>query len=344
MYVILIVILALLVILFISVAKVYKSIPIIELKRRARLGQEPARSLYKVASYRHSSQILLLLLASIASAFFFAFVARKSPLWIALVANIALIWLAYIWLPRSSVNIVSQYLAQVLAKPLAWILQYIHPQLKYLSKRLSKPSHTGLYEKSDIVRMLALQQKQTDNRIDEFEIDLLKHVLDFGSERVMDIMTPKRKVHAISVHETLGPIVLSELHKTKHSYFPVYENKMTNIVGILGITSLVQSRATVRVEDVMDQSIHYVHEEQYLNEVLQAIIKTAQEMFLVINSDQEYVGVITAREVLKSLVGETVTNEFDQYDNRELVANRINSNPIEEIELPEVVETIEETK
>jgi putative hemolysin len=208
-----------------------------------------------------------------------------------------------------------------MAKPLGWILQYIHPQLKHVSRAMPETSHTGLYEKSDVIELLSVQQKQSDNRINEFEIDLLKHVLNFGDKKVSDVMTPRRRVKAISVSETLGPIVLSELHKTKHIYFPVYGAKTTDIVGILSITALTNSRLTLKVSEIMSQSLHYVHEDQYLNEALQVIIKSSQEVLIVINSDQEYVGIITAREILKNLVGDVITEEFDNYDNRELVAN-----------------------
>lgn len=341
MYILLIVILAILVLVFISIANVYNAIPLDELKRRARRKEEPAKSLYIVASYKSSSQILLYFLATITGAVFFVFVARRSPIWIALVADIVLIWLAYIWIPRSSINIVSQYLAQVLAKPIASILQYIHGPFRKLSKSSYNPQHTGLYEKSDIVKLLTKQQKQQDNRIDEFEINLLKQVLDFGNYQVLDVMTPKRRVHSISANETLGPIVLSELHKSEHSYFPVYENKISNIVGILNIASLTNSRITLKVNEIMSQSLYYVHEEQYLSEALQVIIKTSQEILIVINSNQDYVGIITAREILKKLVGEIVTEEFDSYDNRELVADRFLLPKEPEIDLPEIEDTQE---
>lgn len=322
MYVIVILILAILIILFISIAKVYRSIPIIELKRRARDGQEPAKSLYKVASYQFSSQFLLYFLAVIASAVFFVLIQNKAPIWVALVADASLIWLAYVWIPRSGINVVSQFFAQKLAKPIGWILQYIHPILTRYKKKTKPAPHTGMYERSDIVRLLSTQQKQDDNRINDFEIDLLKHVVEFGQMQVLEVMTPRRRVQAISVRETLGPIVLSELHKTKHSYFPVYEGKSTNIVGILSLTSLSGLRLTVTVDEVMNQSVYYIHEEQTLGEVLQAMIKTSQELFIVINNLEEYVGIITARDILKNLVGETITEEFDNYDNRELVAKR----------------------
>lgn len=322
MYAALLIVLAVLAILFVSMAKVYRSVPLVELKRRARIGQQPAKSLYKVASYKYSSQFLLLLLGTVASAAFFVLLAKRSPTWVAVTGALALIWLAYIWVPRSSINIVSQYFAQIFAKPIGWVLQYIHPPLSRLQKFFDKPAHTGLYEREDIVRLLTLQQKQSDNRIDEFELDLLKHVVNFGSRRVTDVMTPKRKVQAIPANEILGPIVLSELHKTNHRYFPVYEDKSSNVVGILSLYGLSGSKLTVTAYEAMSQSIYYIHEEQNLNQALQVILKSGQEMLIVINNLGEYTGLITARAILKELVGETITDEFDQYDNRELVAKR----------------------
>ena len=321
MNVALIIALALIVIVLISVAKVYRSIPIIELKRRARAGHEPAKSLYKVASYQTSSQFLLILLATIFSALFFVLVSIKSPVWVAITSCLVLIWLAYIWIPRSPINIISEYLAQKIAIPLAWILQYLHPLFKKSNK---KPQHTGLYERSDIVALLTKQQKQEDNRIEDFEIDLLKHVLNFSEYKVLDLMTPKRKVHSIPEDETLGPVVLSELHRSGHTYFPIFKSKTDNIIGILGIKGLSVSKNPVNAGEVMDSNIYYVHEEQYLGEALQLVIKTSQELLIVINSHQQYVGIITAREILKLLVGESISDEFDSYDKREIVAKRFN--------------------
>lgn len=261
--------------------------------------------------------------------------AKRSPLWLALIADVALIWLAYVWIPISAVNIVSQYLAQVLARPIGWLLQYIHPIVNYFHRSKPAHKHTGLYEQDDIVRLLSDQQKQLDSRIEDFEIELLKHVVNFGHKSVLDIMTPKRRVNAVSVNETLGPIVLSELHKTKHSYFPVYDDNPSDIVGVLSLVSLSGIKSTVDVGDVMSAAVFYIHEEQTLGEVLQVMIKTSQELFVVINSLQEYTGIITAREVLKSLVGEQITEEFDSYDNRELVANRFTEAQENEINSPE---------
>jgi len=342
MYIASIIVLAVLVILFISIAKVYRSIPLIELKRRARDGQKLAKALYKVASYKYSSQFLLLLMATVASAVFFVLMDKKSPVWVAITADLALIWLAYIWIPRSSINIVSQYFAQILARPLGWALQYIHPIFTRFHQAGKRSPHTGLYERADIVKLLTVQQKQVDNRIEDFEIDLLKHVVDFGHLRVIDVMTPKRKVHAISGKEVLGPIVLSELHKTEHRYFPVYDEKRSDVIGILSLFGLSNSKLTMTAEEAMSQSIYFVHEEQFLNEVLQVVLRSGQELFIVVNNQGDYTGILTARAILKNLVGEVVTEEFDQYDNRELVAKRFSNQEENNVEnTEETTEVVE---
>jgi putative hemolysin len=149
-------------------------------------------------------------------------------------------------------------------------------------------------------------------------------VLLIGNVQAIDIMTPMGKVLAVPSEEILGPIVLSELHRSRHSHFPVYENDLDNIVGTIAITGLSSPKISIRADEAMNSTVYYIHEEQTLPEVLQVMIKTNQDLFIVINSLGAYLGIITAREVLKCLVGKVITDEFDRYDQRDIVANMFN--------------------
>src|ERR1700728_3343448 len=100
------VVLALVVLVTISIAQAYRALPLIELKRRARQGDGSSKALYRVAAYEFSSQFLLWLIASLSSAGFFVLVTRNSPVWLALISSVILIWVAYIWIPRSSINVI----------------------------------------------------------------------------------------------------------------------------------------------------------------------------------------------------------------------------------------------
>jgi CBS domain containing-hemolysin-like protein len=70
----------------------------------------------------------------------------------------------------------------------------------------------------------------------------------------------------------------------------------------------------------MKKNVKYVHEEHSLEQALHAFIKTNQHMFIVVNSFEEYTGIITIEDILEQVIGHKITDEFDAYDDMRAVA------------------------
>ncbi|QQS69160.1 CBS domain-containing protein [Candidatus Saccharibacteria bacterium] len=70
----------------------------------------------------------------------------------------------------------------------------------------------------------------------------------------------------------------------------------------------------------MRRKVTYVHEDFTLYQTLQAFIKTKQHLFIVVNSFEEYVGIITIEDVLERVIGKLIVDEFDRYDDLRAVA------------------------
>lgn len=317
--------LALVVLVTISIAQVYRSLPLVELKRRARHGDATSKSLYRVSAYQFSSQFLLWFIASVASAGFFVIVSRQSPIWVSLISSLILIWVAYIWIPRSSINSISRFVAKILAGPISWLLRYVDPTIKRFGHMLGVSGgnhHTRIYEKADIENLLKKQSKQADNRVDTTELEMLKRVLSFNDKKVIDVMTPKRKVTAVELKDNLGPIILTELHKSGQEYFPVYDEKPGDIVGVIDINNIADVSGTKTAQAAMTKSVSYAHEEEKLTSILNVMIKAHHQLFIVVNNHEEYTGVITAKDILSELVGDSIIDDFDQHESRQAVAKR----------------------
>jgi CBS domain containing-hemolysin-like protein len=167
---------------------------------------------------------------------------------------------------------------------------------------------------------LERQKHQPDNRIEVGELDLIVHALSFGDKQVRDVLVPKRVVQFVNANETVGPVLMGELHKSGHSRFPVFERKHDNVVGVLYLKELVANHKTGKVSDLMSKQLHYVHEDFTLYQTLQAFLKTKQHLFLVVNSFEELVGIITIEDVLEQIVGHPIVDEFDKYDDLRAVA------------------------
>jgi CBS domain containing-hemolysin-like protein len=308
----------------ISLHRTYSQLPVKELKRRSRKGDMLASALFKVATYGSSLSALLWIFVGLTAGLFFWLVSANSPAWIAVGLSGSLIWVGFVWLPATSASTFGQKLAQFVSPALAKILYYLSPVLDSVTRfiRRHRPVriHTGLYERADLIELLETQAVQVDNRIEEAELEIAKYAMSFGDLLVRDVMTPKRIVNMVSADAEIGPVLMSELHDSGNSRFPVYEATKENLVGILFLRDLINLRTGGKIKNIMDHKLLYIHEEQSLFEALTAILKTHQHLFAVVNGFEEYVGIITIEDVLEKIVGRQIIDEFDQYDDMRAVA------------------------
>jgi CBS domain containing-hemolysin-like protein len=309
---------------FLSLLKTYQHIPAREVKRMARSGDDTAKLLYKAIAYGASLSLVLWAIVGISAALSLLLFAQTLPFWAALVAAALVLWAGFAWIPSSDLSNFGVYMARKAAGPLAWLLERTNPLVSRVAAFIRNHRriviHTGLYEKSDLIELLALQKNQPDSRIPAGEVDMLTNALSFGDKLVSDVLIPKRVVDVVSAEESIGPVLTDELHKSGHSRFPVYEGKKDNIVGILFLRDLVMNKKSGTVRTVMKPHLTYVHEDFTLYQTLEAFIKTKHHLFLVVNKFEEFVGIITIEDVIEQIVGKVIVDEFDNYDDLRAVA------------------------
>jgi CBS domain containing-hemolysin-like protein len=310
--------------LAISLQRTYGHVPEKELKRRARSGDSFAEGLHRAAAYGASLRALLWLMVVLFASVFFLYVSRHTATWFALLAIGLVVWFGFVWLPANEASKTSTWLAMRIAPFFAWILQWLHPVLNGFVSLLRRYRplrvHTGLYDVDDLIQLFERQEVQADNRIDKATLEVTKHALSFGNKKVEDILTPRRVVKTVNVEETVGPVLMTELHASGFSRFPVYEGKQDNMVGVLYLRDLVNAKTGGQIRKIMHPQICFVHEDQSLAEALQAILKTHQHLYVVVNSFEEYVGIVTIEDILEEIVGKQIVDEFDQYDDMRAVA------------------------
>ena len=318
------VVLALLTFLFVSLQKTYTHLPQKELKHRAQTGDEFAGLLFRAAGYGLSLEILLLTLIGLCSAGFFVLVDRSLPAWEALIISIIVLWFSFIWLPNTKVTKLSATLVRLCTPTLSWVLDKLHPLLSRLAVFTSRHHtitlHTGLYQKEDLLDLLNRQKTQVDSRISDNDLQIAQNALTYGDKLVRDILTPRRVAKMISATDTIGPVLMDELHANGHSRFPVYQDKTDNIVGTLYVRDLVAAKTGGRVRDLMSKRVYYVQEEGTLDHILQAFLKTKHHLFIVVNNFEEMVGIVTIEDVLEQILGRPILDEFDKYDDMRAVA------------------------
>ena len=155
---------------------------------------------------------------------------------------------------------------------------------------------------------------------------LISNGLQFADRSIGEVMTPRSVIDHVESSETLGPLVLDDLHKKGHSRLPVIDGDLDHVVGILMVRNLLtingSRKQPEKVSDVMGTRVYYINESQNLQHALSAFLSTKHHLFIVVNEYKETVGLLTLEDVIEALLGRKIIDEFDTHDDLRLVAER----------------------
>lgn len=157
------------------------------------------------------------------------------------------------------------------------------------------------------------------------EKKMIKHGLTFESQLVSSIMTPSSMIDSVKKSELLGPLVLNDLHKTGHSRFPVIDQDINHVVGMLYIHDLLTiegGKHSTTAEKSMEPRVFYIRDDQTLAHALAAFLRTHHHLFVVVNEFRETVGLLSLEDVTEALLGRKIIDEFDEHDDIRAVAAR----------------------
>jgi CBS domain containing-hemolysin-like protein len=307
------------------IRKTYFYLPLRELKRQATKSGTLAAHLYPTVAYGSSLSALLWIFIALTSAGGFILLARSLPTWLSVVALLVLLWIAYSWLPSSRVTKFGTRLTSLVNPVILWLLGHLHPLFSHTigraEHRITTPQHTGLFERTDLLELIDQQQQQIDNRLSVEELEVAKRALSFDEHTVSEMIIPRQQIKTVLADETVGPILIDEIHQSGQPFVLVRDSAKGPVIGSLETDQLgIQSKGQVR--DLMNSTVYYVHENDSLAEALHAFFVTNHPMFVVINSFEEFVGIVTVEGLLKALLGHVPGDDFDQYSDLAAVAAR----------------------
>lgn len=325
--------------------KTYYSLPIKELKRRAAKRDEQAKKLYGAVAYERSLRALLWLYIGFTSAVSLILLCRSLEVWLSLLIVAPLLWLTFSFIPATKVTKFGMNVTLFFTPAVVWILSYTHPSLSNTTEKIEnhfvKHGHTKLFEKDDLIDLIAKQKRQKDSRFTQEELDIAKRALEFTDQKVSEILIPSSECKRIKAGDHIGPVLIDEIYKSRQKYVLVQEDGKGPFLGILDADKLgIGSEGYVR--NIMSPTIYYIHEDDSLSDALKAFFVTNFPAFVVTNDHAEFVGIATVEEILKKLMGHIPGDEFSEYSDISAVANR--HNPNESIKSENLEEESEEVK
>jgi len=159
--------------------------------------------------------------------------------------------------------------------------------------------------KNDIEEMLSasLSASKKNDFIGPDERTLIQRIFKMGVTTVRKIMIPLNEATLLS--KTAEVKDLKALAKSSgFSRIPVYEGRITNIVGIVNVYDILFSVGDYSTLGNYIQQPFFVNEDERIDRVLHDLRKKKNLIAIVINNEGKGVGLVTIEDLLEELVGE----------------------------------------
>jgi CBS domain containing-hemolysin-like protein len=161
---------------------------------------------------------------------------------------------------------------------------------------------------------ILVNEGELNGSLDHDQSEMIRNVLDFGDVQAGDVMLPRMQVSAIAVDTPIKD-VLRIAAETGYSRYPVYRDRIDNVVGFLHVKDLV-TRANIedldklKVNDLMRTPVVYVPETQSASSVLAGMRAGKHHIAIVIDEFGGTAGIITLEDIIERIVGD-IRDEHD---------------------------------
>ena len=138
------------------------------------------------------------------------------------------------------------------------------------------------------------------------EAQMIEQVVEFSDKRVLEFMTPRPDVVAISASATVEEL-RKLLIESKFSRVPVYENSLDDVVGVAFARDLLQiPENEIRNRKVSDltRPALFVPETKHGSDLLKEMQRRNQQMAIVVDEHGSVAGIVTVEDLVEEIIGE----------------------------------------
>lgn len=184
----------------------------------------------------------------------------------------------------------------------------------------AKPELCAPQSQADFLKVLQMTPREV---LDYRARQIITMAFQLPKTHASDLMVPKSKITYVHDDEVLGPLTLDRLYKTGFDHFPVVDKKET-VIGTIHTTSFnnLEIKETSVVRDILDPGIYYIRSNYTLEQVLAAFLRVNCYFFLVVDHYGRTIGMLTFARLISFLFGDTITDHFQQDNDRLAVAKR----------------------
>jgi putative hemolysin len=177
---------------------------------------------------------------------------------------------------------------------------------------LAEPEDTTEDAPSEAMDAL-LEAGEEEGILEESDRELVRSAVEFGDKIVLEVMTPRPEIFAVSGDSTLRQFT-AEINEHNFSRVPVYSGSLDTITGIAFAHDLLKiddAVADIRTVAHIQRPAAFVPETKKVAELLREMQREKQHMRIVIDEYGSVAGLVTIEDLLEAIVG-NIADEHDE--------------------------------
>lgn len=196
---------------------------------------------------------------------------------------------------------------RVVLRPIARVFQSIARGL-FRMLRIPIADSPGVTE--DDIRAMA-ELGEEGGEIEAMEREIIHSLFELADRTVREVMTPRREV--VTLTAPVAMVTIREaVTRTAHARFPVIENDLDELVGILYVKDVIRTNfdpSTDEIAAVIREPV-YVPESKSILELLREMRERRWGFAVVTDEHGGVEGIVTIKDLIAELTGE-LQDEFD---------------------------------
>ena len=156
----------------------------------------------------------------------------------------------------------------------------------------------------DEIRVI-ISESVKSGTLNKTEQEIIENIFEFNDLHANEVMIPRTEMSAIELVNDKSEI-MKYIIRTGHSLFPVYEDSLDNIVGVLHTKDFLKSIAEEVQIDIKSliRPVYFVPETKLISEILKEMQKRGERLAIVTDEYGGTEGVITMEDILEEIVGD----------------------------------------
>lgn len=201
---------------------------------------------------------------------------------------------------------------------------FIFRMVLKLVHKLFKIKDENLLTKEDILYSVdeaindetPIEQDEDENEERLFEKDekvIVNNIFNFDKKKVEKVYTPKEKVFSLNVKSLTIEKVNEAISKHPYSRIPVFENRKSNIIGILIVKNYCEEFIKdphLNIQSILEKPI-YIDINEEVDDAFQIMNNEMVHLAIVVK-DNVYQGIISMQDTLEELVQDIDETPLEQ--------------------------------